>query len=520
MTEAPPAPPRGALGRALDAIERIGNRLPEPATIFLLLALAVLAASVVAGALGVQVPHPKDGTPIVAESLLTRGNVRRMLTEAVRNFTGFAPLGLVLVAMLGMGVAEGSGLVAAALRGFIARIPRRGLTAAIVFTGINANMAADAGIVVLPPLAALLFAAAGRHPLAGVAGAFAGVAGGFSANLLPTPLDALLAGLTQSALDASRLLPGYSVGILGNWWFLIGSTFALTAVGTWITDAIVEPRLGPWRGGAGPAADAAPAAAPEARESRALGAALLATVACLAVFAVLALAPWAPLRLAEARGLEAYRPLFESIVVLVMLLFLVPGLAFGWVSGRIRSDRDVARMMADSMASMGTYIVLAFFAAQFVNWFAWSNLAAIVAVWGAQALKAIGLGGPLLIVGLVLVTAGLNLFTSSASAKWATMAPLFVPMFVLLGFTPEGTQMIYRVGDSSTNIVTPLMPYLPFVLATVQRYEPRAGIGTVISLMIPYSIAFLAMWTALLLGWDALGWPIGPGVWMHLPKQP
>lgn len=514
MSADAPRGERGGLSRALDVLERIGNRLPEPATIFVLLAFAVLVASWIASQLGVQVPHPKDGTPIVAENLLTRENVRRMFTEAVRNFTGFAPLGLVLVAMLGMGVAEGSGLVAAALRGFVSRIPRRLLTAAIVFTGVNANLAADAGIVVLPPLAALLFAATGRHPLAGIAAAFAGVAGGFSANLLPSPLDAVLAGLTQSALDASRLLPGYAVGILGNWFFLFASTFALTAVGTWVTDALVEPRLGPWRGEAGHAE------ARDPREGRALKAAVLATLGCLALFALLTLAPWAPLRLPDVQGLDGYKPLFESIVMLVMLLFLAPGLAFGWVSGRIRSDRDVARMMADSMASMGTYIVLAFFAAQFVNWFAWSNLAAIVAVAGAQALKAIGLGGPMLMVGLVLVTATLNLFTSSASAKWATMAPLFVPMFVLLGFTPEGTQAIYRVGDSSTNIVTPLMPYMPFILATVQRYDQRAGMGTVIALMIPYSVSFLVMWTALLLGWDALGWPIGPGVGIHLRPSP
>ena len=506
--------PRGLLDRALELLERVGNRLPEPATIFLLLALSVVAASVVAAGLGLQVPHPKDGTPIVAESLLTRDNVRRMFTDAVRNFTGFAPLGLVLVAMLGMGVAEGSGLVGAALRGFIARVPRRLLTAAIVFTGVNANLAGDAGIVVLPPLSALLFAAAGRHPLAGVAASFAGVAGGFSANLLPSPLDALLAGLSQTAVDASRLLPGYTVGILGNWYFLFASTFVLTAVGTWVTDAIVEPRLGAWRG------EAARAEAPDSRERHALNAALLATLGCLVVFAVLALAPWAPLRLPDRSGLEAYDPLFQSIVMLVMLLFAVPGLAFGWVSGRIRSDRDVARMMGDAMAGMGTYIVLAFFAAQFVNWFAWSNLAAIVAVSGAKALQAIGLGGPLLMVGFILVTAFLDLFTASSSAKWATMAPLFVPMFALLGFTPEGTQVIYRIGDSCVNIITPLMPYMPFILATIQRYEPRAGMGTIIALMIPYSVAFLLMWTALLLGWDALGWPIGPGVGMHLKQAP
>ncbi len=510
MSGKDPAKDRSALGRALDLLERVGNRLPDPATIFVLLALLVVVASVVVSQLGVQVPHPKDGTPILAENLLTRENVRRMFTEMVRNFTGFAPLGLVLVAMLGMGVAEGSGLVAASLRGFVTSIPKSMLTAAIVFTGVNANLAADAGIVVLPPLAGLLFLAAGRHPLAGIAAAFAGVAGGFSANLLPSPLDALLAGLTQSAVDASRLLPGYSVGILGNWYFLIVSTFLLTGVGTWVTDRIVEPRLGPWRG------ESAAREENDPRERPALRAAIVAALLCLGLFAVLTLAPWAPLRLSEATGLDAYKPLLESMVVLVMVLFLVPGLAYGWVAGSIRNDRDVMRMMADSMSAMGTYIVLAFVAAQFVNWFAWSNLAAILAISGAQALKSIGLGGPLLLVGLVLVTVFLDMFTASASAKWATMAPLFVPMFVLLGFTPEGTQVVYRIGDSTTNIITPLMPYMPFILAYVKRYDPRAGIGTVIAMMIPYSVAFLITWVLLLLAWGALGWPIGPGVGLYL----
>jgi aminobenzoyl-glutamate transport protein len=505
-------PGRGFVGRMLDLLERAGNKLPEPATIFVILALLVVVASWVTAKLGVQVAHPRDGTPILAENLLTRANVGRMFTEAVRNFTGFAPLGLVLATMLGMGVAEGSGLVAAALRGFVTRIPRSLLTAAIVFTGVNANLAADAGIVVLPPLAALLFLAAGRHPLAGIAAAFGGVAGGFSANLLPSSLDALLAGLTQSALDASRLLPGYSVSILGNWYFLIVSTFVLTLVGTWLTDKIVEPRLGPWQG----AAAEVPATDP--REGRALRAALLAFVASLALFAVLALAPWAPLRLPEGNGLDAYKPFFDSIVILVMLMFLIPGLAYGVVAGTIRGDKDVARMMGDSMASMGTYIVLAFMAAQFVSWFAWSNLAAIVAISGAGAVRALNLGGPLLMVSLVLVTALLDLFTASASAKWATMGPVFVPMFVLLGFTPEGTQVIYRVGDSCVNTITPLMPYMPFILAYVKRYDPKAGMGTIIALMIPYAIGFLIFWTVLLIAWGLFDWPIGPGVGLYLRK--
>lgn len=505
-------PARGFAGRFLDVLERVGNKLPEPATIFVILALLVVVASYVTAKLGVQVAHPRDGSPILAENLLTRANVGRMFTEAVRNFTGFAPLGLVLATMLGMGVAEGSGLVAAALRAFVTRIPRTLLTAAIVFTGVNANLAADAGIVVLPPLAALLFLAAGRHPLAGIAAAFGGVAGGFSANLLPSSLDALLAGLTQSALDASRLLPGYTVSILGNYYFMFASTFVLTLVGTWLTDKVVEPRLGPWRG------EAAEVPVVDPRENRALRAASLAFVGSLALFALLALTPWAPLRLPEGSGLDAYKPFFDSIVILVMLMFLVPGLAYGVVAGTIKGDKDVARMMGDSMAGMGTYIVLAFFAAQFVSWFAWSNLAAIVAITGATAIKALDLGGPMLMVGLVFATAFLDLFTASASAKWATMGPVFVPLFVLLGFTPEGTQMIYRVGDSCVNTITPLMPYMPFILAYVKRYDPKAGMGTIIALMIPYAVGFLIFWTVLLLLWSGFDWPIGPGVGLYLPK--
>jgi aminobenzoyl-glutamate transport protein len=510
----PQIAPRSGLGRALDLLERAGNRLPDPATIFLGMALLVVAVSWIASQLGAQVAHPSDGSTIAVQNLLTRENLRRMWTEAIRNFTGFAPLGLVLVAMLGMGVAEGSGLVAAAMRGFVLRVPRRMLGAAIVFMGINANLAADAGLVVLPPLAGLLFHAAGRHPVAGIAAAFAGVAGGFSANLLPSPLDALLVGLSQSALDASKLLPGYTVGILGNWFFLIGSTFLLTALGTWVTEKVVEPRLGPWRGERGVAE------APDARETRALRAAGLTTLACLGVFAAFTLAPGAPLRLDEGRGLDAYRPMFESMVMMLTLVFLLPGLAYGIVAGTIRNDKDVAKMMGDSMSSMGTYIVLAFVAAQFVSWFSWSNLAAVLAVSGAQALKALNFGGPLLMVGLVIASAALNLFTTSASAKWAYMAPLFVPMLVLLGFSPEGTQVIYRVGDSCTNIITPLMPYMPFILAAVRRYDPNAGMGTLIALMIPYSIAFLTSWILLLLAWHTLGWPIGPGVYMMLPAPP
>ena len=512
-SDVPPTSSRGLAARLLDQVERLGNRLPEPITLFAVLCLIVVIVSAIAAALGVQVPHPKDGTPILAVSLLTPANVQRMFTEAVHNFTGFAPLGLVLVTMIGMGVAEGSGLVAAALRGVATHVPRALLTAAIVFIGVNANIAADAGIVVLPPLAALLFMAAGRHPLAGIAAGFAGVAGGFSANLLPSSLDALLAGLSQSALDASQLLPGYHVQVTGNWFFLVASTFLLTLVGTWVTEVLVEPRLGPWRG------EAVAIERGSAQEGRALSAAMLTALLCLIGYTALCLAPEAPLRAVGVAGVDSWKPLFDSIVVLVMLLFLVPGLVYGAVVGSIRSDRDVARMAGDAMATMGTYIVLSFVAAQFVNWFAWSNLATILAVRGAHLLRDLGLDGTMLMIGLVIATSILNLFTSSASAKWATFAPVFIPMFLLLGFSPEGTQVIYRIGDSSTNIITPLLPYMPFILTAVRRYDPKAGIGTIIALMMPYAMVFLVSWTMLLLVWDRLGWPIGPGIGLHLAQR-
>jgi aminobenzoyl-glutamate transport protein len=498
------------LARTLDWIERVGNALPHPATLFVLMAVGVLVASAVAAGLGVHVTHPKDGSLVTAVSLLTRDGLRRVFTEAVRNFTGFAPLGTVLVTMLGIGVAEGSGLVGVSLRALVAAIPRSLLTATVVFAGVNANQAADAGIIVLPPLAGLVFAAAGRHPLAGIAAAFAGVAGGFSANLLPSSLDVLLAGLTQEAVTASKLLPGYSVQILGNWYFLAAATPLLTVVGAWITERVVEPRLGPWQG------EAAGHEPLTAAERRGLAAAFGALGVIVVMLAVLALAPWSPLRGEGAGALERLKPFFDSLVVLIMAVFLIPGLAYGIGAGTIRTDHDVARMTGEAMAGMGTYIVLAFAAAQFVSYFAWSNLGGILAISGAGTLRALGLGGAPLLVGLVGFSAFINLFTASASAKWAFMAPVFVPMLALLGFTPEGTQAVYRVGDSCTNIVTPVMPYMPFILAYVQRYAPKAGVGSIIAMMLPYSVAFLVLWTALLLVFYASGWPIGPGIAMRM----
>lgn len=497
-------------GSFLDRLERIGNALPNPATLFLLLAAAVAAASAITAALGVTVANPKDGSPIAVVNLLSRDGVRRMFTEAVRNFTGFAPLGTVIVAMIGIGVAEASGLVAVLLRAMVLAVPRSLLTAAVVFVGVNANQAADAGVILLPPLGAMVFAAAGRHPLAGIAAAYAGVSGGFSANLLPSTLDVLLAGFSQEAVDASRLLPGYHVQVLGNLWFMMAATPLLTLLGTWVTERWVEPRLGPWRSD-----DSARAEPLTARERHGLRVAGLAAVLTALGFVALA---WrgGPLHADEATGLEALKPFFDSLVTLVLLAFFVPGLAYGIAAGRIRNDHDVVKMTSDTVAGMAAYIVLAFCAAQFVSWFAWSNLGAIVAVSGAGFLRGLGFQGGWLLVGFVLFAATLNLLITSASAKWAVIAPIFVPMFTLLGFTPEATQAVFRVGDSATNIVTPLMPYMPFILVAAQRYVPRAGAGTLVALMVPYSVVFLIFWTALLMLFYAFGWDLGPGVGMRI----
>ena len=498
-------------GGFLDTIERFGNSLPNPITLFVLLALGVLALSMIAAALGWSVVHPKDGSTISAVSLLDRAGIQRIFTEAIRNFMGFAPLGTVLSAMIGIGVAERGGLVPVLLRATVMNVPRKMLTATIVFVGVNANLAADAGIVLLPPIAAMLFAAVGRHPLAGIAAAFAGVAGGFSANLLPSTLDVLLAGFTQEAVTASRLFENYQVQVLGNYWFLAVSTPFLTVLGTWVTHQFVEPRLGPWRGDGGEALESLTPA-----ERRGLLAAGIATLVTLTGFALLAVPASGPLRGEGATLLEQLDPFFDSMVLMVLLLFLIPGLAYGIAAGTIRNDHDVATMTGETMGTMGGYIVLAFAASQFIAWFSWSNLGAIVAISGAQALKSAGFQGGLLLAAFVLLTAVLDMFMASATAKWAIMAPVFVPMFALLGFTPEATQVVYRIGDSSVNIISPLMPYMPFILAYAQRYAPRTGMGTLITMMLPYSIVFLVMWTLLLLAFYWLGWPIGPGVGIRL----
>lgn len=515
MHAAAPPPTRSSrsLDRALDAIERLGNRLPDPLTLFAIIAVIALLLSWLATRAGWQELHPVDGSVLAPVNLLTTAGVRRMFTEALRNFTGFAPLGTVLVAMLGIGLAERTGLVSAALRASVLDAPARSLTLIVVFVGVNANIASDAGIVLLPPIAAALFAAVGRHPFAGIAAAYAGVAGGFSANLLPSTLDVLLIGFTKSAVESSGLFPGYEPGVMGNYFFMIVSTPVLTIAGAWVTERLVEPRLGPWRQSGAP-----PAGAIDRSERRALRAAALTAAVTIAGMVAMTALPGAPLQDATKVGLQRLQPFFDSLVVLVSLLFFLPGLAYGIASGSVRSDRDVATMLGDTMGSMGAYIALAFVAGQMVAYFAWSNLGALTAIAGADALSDWGFTGAPLLVMFILMAAVIDMVLPSASAKWAIMAPVFVPMFGLLGYSPEGTQVVFRIGDSFVNIITPLMPYVPFVLATMRRYDPAAGVGSLMSMMLPYSVVFFVLWTALLLVYLWTGWPIGPGVGLLLKQ--
>jgi len=508
-SEAPLPPPRSLALRLLDGVERVGNRLPDPLTLFVALGAAVLLASWLAARAGVSVTHPGTGATVAASNLLSAEGLRRILTGLVPNFAAFPPLGTVLVAMIGIGVAERSGLVAAALRSLVAAVPPSLLTATLVFAGVMSSVASDAGYVVLTPLGALLFAGVGRHPIAGLAAAFAGVSGGFSANLLLTSLDPLLAGLTQ---PAARLVdPGYTVQPTANYYFMAASVLLVTAVGTVVTSRFVEPRLGPWKGGA--AAADAPLGALEPGEKRGLLAAGAAFLLVTGLAAALTLPRGGVLRAPDG----APTPFFESIVPLIFAAFLLPGLAYGIAARTIRSDKDVARMAGETLGTMGPYIVLAFAAAQFVAWFGWSNLGLILAVTGAEVLQALGLDGIALLLGFVAVSAVINLFIGSASAKWAIMAPVFVPMLMLMGYSPEVVQATYRVGDSVTNIVTPLLPYFPIIVAFARKYDPAVGIGTLLSAMLPYSIALAIAWTAMLLLWLGLGIPVGPDVPIHYP---
>jgi aminobenzoyl-glutamate transport protein len=504
-----PASDRSLANRFLGVIERVGNALPHPSTLFLLAAILVLLISAVVAAFDVAVVHPGTGETVAVVSLLTLEGFHRILRSLVSNFTGFAPLGTVLVAMLGIAVAEGSGLIGAALKLLVLSAPRKLLTFAIVFAGIMSNTGGEVGYVLLLPLAAMIFLAVGRHPLAGLAAAFAGVSGGYSANLLLGTIDPLLAGLSQEA--AHLVAPGYEVSAACNYYFMAASTFFIAAAGTFVTEKIVAPRFGEYEG-----TEKASSIEPLTREEKR---GLIWAAVAAALFAAFLLWGTVPadgfLRDPETGDL-LHSPFMSGIVAFIFFGGAFVGLAYGLAARTVRSDSDVMKAMGKSMETLGAYLVLVFFAAQFVAFFNWTNLGLVVAVEGADLLRASGLGPIPLMVAFIILSGIINLTMGSASAKWAIMAPVFIPMFMLLGYTPEFTQAAYRVGDSVTNVISPMMSYFALIVAFIQRYDPRAGMGTLVATMLPYSIAFFLVWTVLLIVWVLVGLPLGPGATMMM----
>lgn len=507
---------KGFFNKFLDFVEKSGNKLPHPVTLFVIFSFIVILISAIAEKTGLSVTFEKlvDGelvdTTVNAVSLLNAEGIRKMISQAVTNFTTFAPLGTVLVAMLGVGVAEGTGLIQAGLRKLVLSTPKRWITAVVVLAGVVSNIASDAGYVVLVPLGALVFLSFGRHPLAGLAAAFAGVSGGFSANLMVGPTDALLAGITQPA--AQMLQSDYIVPATGNFYFLFISTFIITIIGTIVTEKIVEPRLGEYKGKAVAAMDKI-----TAEENKGLKWAGVSTLLFVVLILVMLIPQNGILRNPETGSILKDSAFINGIVTIIALLFLIPGIVYGFASKSVKNDKDIVDAMSHAMASMGGYLVLAFVAAQFINYFTWTNLGTILAVKGAELLEVTGMTGITMIIGFIIVTAFINLFIGSASAKWAIMAPIFVPMLMKVGYSPEFTQVAYRIGDSTTNIISPLMSYFAVVIAFANKYDEDMGIGTMISTMLPYSLMFLLGWTILLVIWFLFpGIPIGPGSFIRM----
>ncbi len=505
---------KSVVEKVLGGIERVGNKLPHPAALFAIFALGVIILSGIISVFNISVEHPGTGESIEPFSLLSKEGLHMILKNMVDNFTGFAPLGTVLVSMLGIGIMDSSGLMSTGLRMIVTSAPEKMLTFAIVFAGILSNAASEVGYVVLVPLGAMIFLAVGRHPIAGLAAAFAGVSGGYSANLILGTIDPLLAGLSE---EAARIIdPTYEVNPTANYYFMIASTFVIAAAGTWLTEKVIVPRLGEYSG----EAKAEKIEQLTSDEKKGLRYTFY-TFLVLLVIILWSTVPieggiWSSIPgtgfLRDPETGDLLRsPFMSGIVAMIFLIAGILGIAYGIGAKTLQNSEDVIKGMGKSMSTLSTYIVLVFFAAQFVAYFNWTNLGLIFAIQGAEFIGSVGMGRIPLMISLVLITGFINLMIGSASAKWAIMAPVFIPMFMLLGYSPEFTQLAYRVGDSVTNIVAPMMSYFALIVAFMEKYEPKTGIGTVIATMLPYSITFLLVWLAMLIAWILLDIPIGPG---------
>ncbi|MCQ8878433.1 AbgT family transporter [Pseudoalteromonas shioyasakiensis] len=508
----------GLFNRFLATVEFLGNMLPHPITLFALFCVAIIVFSGIADWFGLSAIDPRpigsagrdpDGV-IEVVSLLSAEGLQRIVTGLVTNFTSFAPLGTVLVALLGVSVAEHSGLLSAAMRGMVMGASKRLVTFMVVFAAILSNTASELGYVVLIPLAAMIFHSLGRHPLAGLAAAFAGVSGGYSANLLLGTIDPLLAGITTPA--AQMIDPNYQVSTEANWYFMMISVLLIAVLGTLVTEKIVEPRLGKYN--PDEASDDLPSSDIQGLSAREKSGLKWAGFSLLLIGLLLAwtIVPEGAILAHPETGGFQHSPFSKGIVVFIFVTFAIPGFVYGRIVGTMKNDKDVINAMSKSMSSMGMYIVLVFFAAQFVAFFKWTNLGTILAINGAALLQALNLTGPEIFVLFILMCALVNLSLGSSSAQWAITAPIFVPMLMLIGYAPETIQAAYRIGDSVTNLITPMMSYFGLILAVATKYKKDMGIGTLVATMLPYSMIFFVGWVALFYLWVfVLGMPVGPG---------
>lgn len=483
-------------------IEKGGNALPHPAILFAIFALITLIISAIGGILGWNGIHPATGETVNVINLLSKEGVHRVLLEMVSSYTSFAPLGIVMVALLGIGVAESSGFIGTAVKALLVKAPPKSVTFMVVFTGVLSNVASDVGYILIIPLAGVIFHSLGRHPIAGMAAAFAGVSGGFSANILIGTIDPLLAGLSTEA--AQILDPEYVVMPTANYYFMFVSTFLITILGTIVTDKIVEPRLGKYTGDVEP--EAITKLTPIERKGlRNTGLAALVWTALI----LIAIIP----DNGFLRGPDntiLHSPLLRGFIAFLFLIASSLGIVYGYTVGTFKKSSDVINGMNQSFKTLVSFLVLVFFASQFVAWFQWSNLGVLLAISGTEFLQSLNIGLIPLVIMFILFSAFINLFMGSASAKWAIMAPIFVPIFMLLGYSPELSQAVYRVGDSVTNIISPVMSFFALIIVYFQKYQKEAGFGTIVGNMLPYSIAFFIGWIALLIAWIQLGLPLGP----------
>ncbi len=507
MGETKQSPVRGT--GFLGFIERVGNALPHPATLFGIFALLILLLSWIGSLLGWGGTHPGTGEHVNVINLLSKDGIHRIILDMVDNYTGFAPLGIVMVAMLGIGIAESSGLITAAVRLLVIKSPQSILTFIIVFAGVLSNVASDLGYLLIIPIAGIVFNSVGRHPIGGMAAAFAGVSGGFSANIIIGTIDPLLAGLSTEA--AHIINPDYYVLPTANYYFMAVSAIIISLAATFITDKFVEPRLGKYTG------DVAPEKIEQlsAKEKKGLRWSGLVILAWIILFAIGLIPDNGFFRGPDNTILHT--PLLRGFIAVLFFVVGSAGITYGAITGQFKSDKDVMKGMSTSFKGLVSFLVLVFFAAQFVAWFRWSNLGMVLAINGAALLQSLNMGVIPLCILFIIFSAFINLFMGSASAKWAILAPIFVPMFMLLGYSPELSQAVYRIGDSITNIISPMMSFFALIIVYFEKYDSKAGMGTLVSTMLPYTIGFFIAWVLLLILWLLAGLPLGPGSGLYYP---